>query len=152
MVRWLVTIPAVLDGSYGAIRVLKASYFGLTITLHSGLFRLDCADFILCYWGKFAFIYVYYHAFYCRLPSGVSSAKMRVGKNIKKIKINKKKTVPADVGTNKQLHSTILTLISSIFQMAALIWYLVSYFPMGGTGLQYMGRFGAQRVTNWVTG
>ncbi|EYE92472.1 putative Golgi traffic protein SFT2 [Aspergillus ruber CBS 135680] len=50
------------------------------------------------------------------------------------------------------LHSTILTFISSIFQLAALIWYLVSYFPMGSTGLSYMGRFGAQRVTNWVTG
>lgn len=50
-----------------------------------------------------------------------------------------------------QLHSTFLTLISSIFQLAALLWYLVSYFPMGSTGLQFMGRFGAQRVTSWIT-
>ncbi|PLB43968.1 SFT2 domain protein [Aspergillus steynii IBT 23096] len=49
------------------------------------------------------------------------------------------------------LHSTFLTLISSIFQLAALLWYLVSYFPMGSTGLQFMGRFGAQRVTSWIT-
>ncbi|OOO11545.1 Vesicle transport protein, Got1/SFT2-like [Aspergillus oryzae] len=48
-------------------------------------------------------------------------------------------------------HNTFLTLISSIFQLAALIWYLVSYFPMGSTGLQFMGRFGAQRVTTWMT-
>lgn len=53
---------------------------------------------------------------------------------------------------DKQLHSTILTLFSSIFQIVALLWYLVSYFPMGSTGLQYMGRFGAQRVSNWVVG
>lgn len=53
--------------------------------------------------------------------------------------------------SSEQLHSTLLTLISSIFQLAALVWYLVSYFPMGSTGLQYMGRFGAQRVSNWVT-
>ncbi|GIK02743.1 protein transport protein sft2 [Aspergillus viridinutans] len=50
-----------------------------------------------------------------------------------------------------KLHSTLLTLISSIFQLAALAWYLVSYFPMGSTGLQFMGRFGAQRVGAWVT-
>ncbi|TPR01843.1 Protein kinase domain family protein [Aspergillus niger] len=49
------------------------------------------------------------------------------------------------------LHSTLLTLISSVFQLAALLWYLVSYFPMGSTGLQFMGRFGAQRVTSWMT-
>ncbi|KAJ0424619.1 Got1/Sft2-like family-domain-containing protein [Aspergillus carlsbadensis] len=50
------------------------------------------------------------------------------------------------------LHSTFLTLISSIFQLAALLWYVVSYFPMGSSGLQFMGRFGAQRVTSWMTG
>ncbi|PYH92118.1 SFT2 domain protein [Aspergillus ellipticus CBS 707.79] len=49
------------------------------------------------------------------------------------------------------LHSTLLTLVSSLFQLAALLWYLVSYFPMGSTGLQFMGRFGAQRVTSWMT-
>ncbi|KAL4942296.1 hypothetical protein BDV06DRAFT_165532 [Aspergillus oleicola] len=50
------------------------------------------------------------------------------------------------------LHSTFLTLISSIFQLAALLWYVVSYFPMGSSGLQFMGRFGAQRVAGWMTG
>ncbi|KAL2817847.1 Got1/Sft2-like family-domain-containing protein [Aspergillus granulosus] len=50
------------------------------------------------------------------------------------------------------LHSTFLTLISSIFQLAALLWYVVSYFPMGSSGLQFMGRFGAQRVSAWMTG
>ncbi|KAF7712825.1 Protein transport protein SFT2 [Penicillium ucsense] len=43
----------------------------------------------------------------------------------------------------------LLTLISSIFQLAALVWYLVSYFPMGSTGLQYVGRFGISRVSAW---
>lgn len=62
-----VTIPAVLDGPYGAIRLHEASYFGLAITLYSGLFRFDCADFILCYRGKFAFLYPYYYAFYSHL-------------------------------------------------------------------------------------
>ncbi|KAJ5494565.1 hypothetical protein N7463_010652 [Penicillium fimorum] len=50
------------------------------------------------------------------------------------------------------LQSLLLTLISSIFQLAALVWYLVSYFPMGSTGLQYVGRFGASRVTSWISG
>ncbi|CAI7654458.1 unnamed protein product [Penicillium manginii] len=50
------------------------------------------------------------------------------------------------------LQSLILTAISSIFQICALVWYLVSYFPMGSTGLQYMSRFGASRVTAWMSG
>ncbi|KAJ5249080.1 hypothetical protein N7468_000531 [Penicillium chermesinum] len=50
------------------------------------------------------------------------------------------------------LQNFFLTLISSIFQLTALVWYLVSYFPMGTTGLSYMGRFGASRVTAWMSG
>ncbi|KAL1964262.1 hypothetical protein VTN77DRAFT_7082 [Rasamsonia byssochlamydoides] len=49
------------------------------------------------------------------------------------------------------LRAPLLTVISSVFQLAALIWYLVSYFPMGSTGLQFVSRFGAQRVASWVT-
>ncbi|EEH21038.2 hypothetical protein PABG_03269 [Paracoccidioides brasiliensis Pb03] len=48
------------------------------------------------------------------------------------------------------LHSTILTLISSIFQLVALVWYLVSYFPMGSTGLRLAARVGGGRVTAWM--
>ncbi|EED24009.1 Golgi traffic protein SFT2, putative [Talaromyces stipitatus ATCC 10500] len=50
------------------------------------------------------------------------------------------------------LHQSILTLFAAIFQLVALVWYLVSYFPMGSTGLQFMGRFGVQRVAGWVSG
>ncbi|KAJ5827504.1 hypothetical protein N7447_004267 [Penicillium robsamsonii] len=63
------------------------------------------------------------------------------------IEINLCLTVP-----DSSLQSLLLTLISSIFQIAALVWYLVSYFPMGSTGLQYVGRFGASRVTSWISG
>ncbi|KAJ6140946.1 hypothetical protein N7497_011839 [Penicillium chrysogenum] len=63
------------------------------------------------------------------------------------IEINLCLTVP-----DYSLQSLFLTLISSIFQLAALVWYLVSYFPMGSTGLQYVGRFGASRVTSWING
>jgi hypothetical protein len=52
----------------------------------------------------------------------------------------------------KQLQKSFLTLFAAIFQLVALIWYLVSYFPMGSTGLQFMGRFGVQRVAGWVSG
>ncbi|KAK2737177.1 protein transport protein sft2 [Myotisia sp. PD_48] len=48
------------------------------------------------------------------------------------------------------LHSTILTLISSIFQLLALIWYLVTYFPLGSTGLRMVARVGGGRVTAWM--
>ncbi|CRG85184.1 Protein transport protein SFT2 [Talaromyces islandicus] len=50
------------------------------------------------------------------------------------------------------LQSSLLTLIAAIFQLVSLLWYLVSYFPMGSTGLQFMGRFGVQRVTAWMSG
>ncbi|GAM39123.1 Golgi traffic protein [Talaromyces pinophilus] len=50
------------------------------------------------------------------------------------------------------LQKSFLTLFAAIFQLVALIWYLVSYFPMGSTGLQFMGRFGVQRVAAWVSG
>lgn len=52
----------------------------------------------------------------------------------------------------EQLHSTILTLFSSIIQLACLAWYLVSYFPMGSSGLRLASSFGAQRATAWLTG
>lgn len=32
------------------------------------------------------------------------------------------------------VRSTILTLFAAIIQLAALLWYLVSYFPMGSQG------------------
>jgi hypothetical protein len=50
------------------------------------------------------------------------------------------------------LGSTILTLISSLVQLACLIWYLVSYFPMGSSGLRLATSFGAQRAAAWMTG
>lgn len=48
------------------------------------------------------------------------------------------------------LHSTILTFIASIAQLICLLWYLVSYFPMGSTGLRFAARFGGSRVTAWM--
>ncbi|KAJ4511319.1 protein transport protein sft2 [Exophiala dermatitidis] len=48
------------------------------------------------------------------------------------------------------LHSTILTLLSSIVQLVALAWYLVSYFPMGSTGLRFAARVGGGRVAAWM--
>ncbi|KAM0702565.1 hypothetical protein Q7P35_009995 [Cladosporium inversicolor] len=45
------------------------------------------------------------------------------------------------------LQSALLTLISSIIQLVALVWYLVSYFPMGSQGLRFAARFGGSRIT-----
>lgn len=49
-----------------------------------------------------------------------------------------------------KLHSTILTLFSSIVQLACLIWYLISYFPMGSTGLRLAASFGARQAASWM--
>ncbi|KAG9232172.1 Got1/Sft2-like family-domain-containing protein [Amylocarpus encephaloides] len=51
-----------------------------------------------------------------------------------------------------RLHSTILTLISALIQMGSLTWYLVSYFPMGSSGLRLATSFGASRAAAWMTG
>lgn len=48
------------------------------------------------------------------------------------------------------LRSTILTLFSAIIQLLALVWYLVSYFPMGSTGLRFAARVGGGRVAAWM--
>jgi len=50
------------------------------------------------------------------------------------------------------LENTILTLISALIQLACLIWYLISYFPMGSSGLRLATSFGAQRAAAWMTG
>ena len=54
--------------------------------------------------------------------------------------------------TPTQLHSTILTLISALVQMACLIWYLISYFPMGSAGLRLAASFGTRQATSWMSG
>jgi len=50
------------------------------------------------------------------------------------------------------LHSTILTMLAAICQLVALAWYLVSYFPMGSTGLRYASQFGARQAASWMQG
>ncbi|RDL42110.1 uncharacterized protein BP5553_02089 [Venustampulla echinocandica] len=50
------------------------------------------------------------------------------------------------------LRSTLLTLIAALVQIACLVWYLISYFPMGSSGLRMATSFGAQRATAWMTG
>lgn len=51
-----------------------------------------------------------------------------------------------------KLHSTILTVFSALVQLACLVWYLISYFPMGSTGLRFATSFGARQATAWMTG
>ncbi|KAJ3569338.1 hypothetical protein NPX13_g6119 [Xylaria arbuscula] len=50
------------------------------------------------------------------------------------------------------LQNTVLTLISALIQIACLLWYLVSYFPMGSSGLRLATTFGARRAAAWMTG
>ncbi|KAM3457485.1 hypothetical protein MY5147_005152 [Beauveria neobassiana] len=50
------------------------------------------------------------------------------------------------------IKNTILTLLSALVQLAALAWYLVSYFPMGAAGLRLATTFGARQATSWMSG
>lgn len=54
--------------------------------------------------------------------------------------------------TPAKLQSTILTLLAALVQLACLIWYLVSYFPMGSTGLRLATSFGARQAASWMNG
>jgi uncharacterized MnhB-related membrane protein len=51
-----------------------------------------------------------------------------------------------------KLHSTILTLVAALVQLACLVWYLISYFPMGSTGLRIATTFGARQAAAWISG
>lgn len=63
------------------------------------------------------------------------------------------KELSLDLEADKtQLHSTLLTLLASIIQLVALVWYLVSYFPMGSQGLRFAARVGGGRVAAWMNG
>jgi len=48
------------------------------------------------------------------------------------------------------LRITILTILSAAVQIICLVWYTISYFPMGSTGLKFAARFGGSRVTAWM--
>lgn len=50
------------------------------------------------------------------------------------------------------VQSLILTLFSCIAQLIALVWYLVSYFPMGSTGLRFASQLGIRRAASWMQG
>ncbi|KAK4178846.1 Got1/Sft2-like family-domain-containing protein [Triangularia setosa] len=50
------------------------------------------------------------------------------------------------------LQSTLLTIFSGLVQLGCLLWYLVSYFPMGSSGLRLVSSFGARRAATWMTG
>ncbi|GAB7361169.1 hypothetical protein MBLNU230_g1202t1 [Neophaeotheca triangularis] len=50
------------------------------------------------------------------------------------------------------LQNTLLTLVCAIVQLVSLVWYLVSYFPMGSQGLRFAARFGGGRVAAWMNG
>ncbi|KAH8905582.1 SFT2-domain-containing protein [Coniochaeta sp. PMI_546] len=50
------------------------------------------------------------------------------------------------------LRSTILTLPCAIIQIITLVWYLVSYFPMGSTGMRLAASFGTRRAAAWMSG
>ncbi|KAK4192656.1 Got1/Sft2-like family-domain-containing protein [Podospora australis] len=50
------------------------------------------------------------------------------------------------------LQSTLLTIFSGLVQLGCLVWYLVSYFPMGSSSLRLVSTFGARRAAAWMTG
>ncbi|KAF3929229.1 hypothetical protein AA313_de0204674 [Arthrobotrys entomopaga] len=50
------------------------------------------------------------------------------------------------------LHSALLTIFAMVIQLCALVWYLVSYFPMGSSGLRFASQLGARQAASWLSG
>ncbi|KAF3173131.1 protein transport protein sft2 [Orbilia oligospora] len=50
------------------------------------------------------------------------------------------------------LHSALLTIISMVIQLCSLLWYLVSYFPGGSSGLRFASQIGARQAGAWLSG
>ncbi|RPA87876.1 SFT2-domain-containing protein, partial [Ascobolus immersus RN42] len=48
--------------------------------------------------------------------------------------------------------STLLTILFAVIQLVALLWYTLSYFPMGREGLRFASQVGARQVGNWMSG
>ncbi|XP_065909352.1 uncharacterized protein [Dysidea avara] len=48
-------------------------------------------------------------------------------------------------------HSTILTLVFSVIQIGALVWFLVSYIPGGTTGLKFFSKLCTKLVSSSVS-
>jgi len=50
------------------------------------------------------------------------------------------------------LRSVFLTIPCALVQLACLVWYLISYFPMGASGLRLASTYGARQAAAWMTG
>jgi hypothetical protein len=50
------------------------------------------------------------------------------------------------------MHSYVLTIVSSVAQLVALVYYQVSYFPMGAQGLKVVGQMGYHIAKPFVYG
>lgn len=48
------------------------------------------------------------------------------------------------------MRSTLLTILATVVQIIAAVWYTVSYFPMGAQSLKFASRVGARQVTAWM--
>ncbi|KAH8884036.1 SFT2-domain-containing protein [Thozetella sp. PMI_491] len=49
-------------------------------------------------------------------------------------------------------YNTLLILFAALIQLACLGWYLVSYFPMGSTGLRFATNYGTRQAISWMSG
>ncbi|KTW27591.1 uncharacterized protein T551_03090 [Pneumocystis jirovecii RU7] len=50
-----------------------------------------------------------------------------------------------------KLKSTILSIFSGAIQLLALLWYLISYFPMGSQGLRWGSQFIISKMKSYVS-
>jgi hypothetical protein len=170
MVSWICPVFDFVGSSHGAFYLYSAPPFWNSATLHRSLLWIDCAHVILCRRGtydsetsrSFSFSPQLQIPLFFRRPLTCVIAH-ELHDHLTPFKPNTlcqfyslyfhAFCLIASANTFfSQLHNSLLTLIAAIFQLVSLLWYLISYFPLGSTGLQFMGRFGVQRVTAWVSG
>lgn len=170
MVGWICLILSVMGSPYGANTLRETSSFRSTTPIYSCIFFFHRTYAILCRWSKFALpTHPLFPSFLFSLPPStpfssrtyVQRRPSRAPRHIPKISsdvISRLVFVFLFTRINKhsfsclafQLQSTLLTLISSVFQLVALLWYLISYFPMGSSGLRLVARVGGGRVAAWM--
>src|SRR4051794_26119040 len=104
MVLGFSLIPSIMGGHDGSNDLCSAPDIDTASTFYGGILRIYRAYFILQSWSKHS----------SKVPVFFSST-----------------SILLLTCYHVKLGNTILTLISSLAQLACLVWYLVSYFPMG---------------------
>lgn len=170
--RGIDTIPYILGSSSGSAHICHAPSIYPAVAVHSCVFWIYRPDSFLCSGGISTITSLLssrfhseilsspYFSEYQKIVTGSIWPRERILRGSNHLRVS-------------QVQSVILTLFSCIAQLIALVWYLVSYFPMGSTGmaptpilsievpnssphyntgLRFASQLGIRRAASWMQG